>query len=256
MIQNYVCADFSECRSRIEDDFKIDLGGNLKNKDVLLRGENFPYEKSESSMKRFLTEEDGMTMKPFYYVSPFIDFEDIYAEYHSEEHDLSAEEGAGFLQHYGFPTDLFDLSPSFETARFFATHGRETDPIGIVGAFDWKQMGAHFEITDLSNHPVALRPKNQRAFAGRPGPGIIDLKSATCDLLFTSRWYPFRKSSADLAFAAERVSTAYPSEREIAFFFPQDLDDFIKDHFTYALMTDEQRGLVQDKINSIRGSLG
>jgi hypothetical protein len=256
MIQSYVCADFTECCSRIEDDFKIDLRENLNKRDVLLRGENFPYEKSEASMKRFLTEEDGKTMKPLYYVSPFIDFEDIYAEYHSEKHNLSAEEGAGFLQHYGFPTDLFDLSPSLETARFFATHGRETDPIGIIGVFDWRQMEAHFEITDLSNHPFALRPRNQVAFAGRPGRGIIDLKSTACDLLFTSRWYPFRKSSSDLAFATERVSTAYPSEEEIAYFVPRDLDDSIKNHSFYALMTDEQRGFAQDKINAIRKALG
>jgi hypothetical protein len=207
-------------------------------------------------MKRFLTDEDKQTMKPFYYVSPFIDFEEIYADYHAEENGLSAEEGVGFLQHYGFPTDLFDLSPSIETARFFATYGRETDPIGIIGAFNWREMEDHFKITDLSNHPFALRPKNQCAFAGRPARGIVDLKSEGCDLLFTSRWYSFKKSSIDLAVAADRASILYPSENEIAFFFPKVLDDFIKNHFTYALMTDEQRGFVQDKINSIRKTLG
>ena len=256
MIQSYVCADASECRARIEDDFKIDLKENVEKMDVLLRGENFPYEKSESSMKRFLTDEDGKTMRPFYYVSPFIDFEEIYAEYHSAKHNLSAEEGSGFLQHYGFPTDLFDFSPSFETARFFATHGREADPIGIIGAFNRREMDSHFEITDLSHHPFALRPKNQHAFAGRPARGIIDLKSATCDRLYTSRWYLFRKSSADLAFAADRVSTAYPTEEEIAFFFSRDLDEFVKSHFTYALMADEQRELLEDKVNCIRKAPG
>ena len=252
MILDYICTDASECRARIEEDFKIDLKRNPRNREVLLRGENFPYEKSESSMKRFLTADDAKTMRPFYLVSPFIDFEDIYAEYHSTEHGLTAEEGAGFLQHYGFPTDLFDFSPDFEIARFFAAHGREKDPVGIIGVFSWREMDAHFTITDLSRHPFALRPKNQRAFAGRPGPGIIDLKSASCDRLFKSRWYRFRKSSDDLAFAADRVSIIYPTETEIAYFFPRHLDEFVKSHFAYEHMTDEQRGLALAKIDDIR----
>ena len=206
-------------------------------------------------MKRFLTADDGKTMRPFYIVSPFIDFEDIYAEYHSTTHNLTEEEGAGFLQHYGFPTDLFDFSPSFETARFFAAHGRETDPVGIVGVFRYNELEEHFTITDLSEHPFAFRPRNQHAFAGRPGPGVIDLKSTRCDALFTSRWYRFKKSAADLAFAAERVSLTYPTEAEIAYFFSRDLENFVKEHFTYALMTNEQRSLVHDKLESIRNQL-
>jgi len=255
MIFDNICANIAECRARIEDDFKIDLTANMKSHKVFLRGENYPYEKTESSMKRFLTAEDGETMRPFYLVSPFIDFEDIYSEYHSTTYGLNEEEGAGFLQHYGFPTDLFDLSPSFDTARFFATHGRECDQIGIIGAFYRNEMERHFTITNLSKHPFAQRPRNQSAYAGRPGWGIIDLKSQLCDSLFTSRWYRFKKSSDDFAFSSARITTAYPTEAEIAYFFGRDLDEFIKGHWTYKEMTEEQRLLIQEKINSIRSQL-
>lgn len=257
MIVDQICGDIYECYSRIEEDFEIDLKENITKHDVLLRGENFPYEKSESSMKRFLIAEDGKTMKPFYVVSPFIDFEDIYANYHSTVHNLKLEEGAGFLQHYGFPTDLFDLTPKFETARFFASYGRDSDPIGIIGAFRRVELKEYFTITDLSQHPFALRPKNQHAFVGRPrlGTGIVDLKNPKCDDLFTSRWYRFKKSTADLELAAARVSITYPSEQEISYFFSCDLDNFVKDHFTYGLITPEQQNLVQKMINSIRNQL-
>lgn len=253
MIDEHIYGDIFECKAQIEKDFEVDLQRNLTEHKVLLRGENFPYEKSESSMKRFLTAEDGKTMKPFYMVSPFIDFEDIYAEYHSTVHGLTEEEGTGFLQHYGFPTDLFDLSPSFETARFFACYGRQRDTIGIIGVFLREQMEQYFTITNLSDHPFALRPNNQCAWAGRPRPGIIDLKSQMCDRLFRCKWYRFNKSSADHEYVAEKLPLTYPVEKEIEYFFSRDLDTFVKDHFTYELMTDEQRRLVQEKLETIRG---
>jgi hypothetical protein len=252
MIVDEIFADISKCRTQIKEDFGGDLHENLASHDLLFRGENFPYEKSESSMKRFLTAEDGKTMRDFYVVSPFIDFEEIYAEYHSVTHGISEEEGAGFLQHYGFPTDLFDLSPSFDTARFFAAYGRQADPIGIIGVFRRSEMENHFTITDLSKHPFALRPKNQLAFAGRPQPGIIDLKSAACDDLFESKWYRFQKSPTDFAFAAERLSIVYPTEQEIGYFFPRDLDEFANSHFTFELLSEQQRALVEAKIDSVR----
>jgi hypothetical protein len=252
VISDEIFEEIGSCRTQIEKDFGINLQQNLTSHEVLLRGENFPYERTESSMKRFLTDTDGKTMRDFYVVSPFIDFEEIYAEYHSEAHSLDAEEGAGFLQHYGFPTDLFDFSPSFDTARVFAALGRQTDPIGIIGVFRRSSLQDHFTITDLSGHPFALRPKNQLAFAGRPRPGINDLKSAACDERFESKWYRFKKTTPDFAFVAERLSIVYPTEREIAYFFPRDLDDFVKSHFTYGLLSEEQKSLVLGKIDSIR----
>jgi hypothetical protein len=255
MIFEQICANFRDCLACIERDFRVDLSRNMEDPVVLMRGEHFPYEKTESSMKRFLTADDGKTMRPFHYVSPFIDFEDIYAEFHATRHQLDMEEGAGFLQHYGFPTDLFDLSPSVETARFFAAHGRQDESIGIVGVFNRQDIEAHFTITNLSRHPFALRPQAQVAYAARPTTGIVDLKDPRCDNLFKSTWYRFRKSADDLQFASSRVETTYPTENEIAHFFGRDLDEFFQSHWTYEEMTPEQRSLVCTKLDAIRNQL-
>ena len=255
MIIDNIFNDISECRYQIEKDFKVNLSNNLNDQIVLMRGENFPHDKTESSMKRFLTSEDGKTMKPFHYVSPFIDFEDIYAEFHSETYGLSEDEGVGFLQHYGFPTDLFDLSPSFETASFFASYGRASDPIGIIGVFDWKELCNYCLITDLTNHPFALSPKKQAAYAARPKHGINDLKDSRCDSLFTSRWYKYYKNARDFSFAEKNESQIYPTESELAHFFGKEFDEFFKNHWAYKEMQLDQRNLVIQKLNDIRNQL-
>ena len=77
MIYEPIFPNFEACKSSIESDFGLNLEINkLDDPTVLLRGESQYYEKTDSSMKRFLSEKDGLRMKPFYFVSPFIDFED------------------------------------------------------------------------------------------------------------------------------------------------------------------------------------
>lgn len=255
MIYEHIYSDIYECQSQIEKDFKIDLEKNTASLTVLMRGENYPYQKTESSMKRFLTAEDGKTMKHFDDVSPFIDFEDIYAKFHSERYRLNEEEGVGFLQHYGFPTDLFDLSLAFATARFFAVFGRTDEPIGIIGVFDKRELERHFTITDLSRHPFALRPKQQVAYAARPYASIIDLKSERCDELFTSKWYKFYKCKDDFAFVSNHEQLIYPTEAELAHFFGRDFDEFFKSHWAHQEMTEAQQNLVLQKLDAIRNQL-
>jgi hypothetical protein len=246
---------FGDCISQITIDFGVDLSENETRRRLLLRGENASYPKTESSMKRFLTGDNGKTMRASYYVSPFVDFEEIYAEYHSETHGLSEEEGVGFLQHYGFPTDLFDLSPSIETARFFATHGGDDHSAGVIGVFPFEKVEACFTLTDLSTHPEALRPRRQLAFAARPPVGIVDLKDPKCTSLLGGRWYRFRKTDADLNFANSRATMMYPAETELAFFFSQDFDDFFRSHWTVDRGDNVQRDLVMKKLDLIRNQL-
>ncbi len=255
MIIDRIFDSYSDCLIQIEHDFSVNLTDNLKHHKVLLRGENYPYEKTESSMKRFLTAEDGKTMKPFHFVSPFIDFEEIYAEYHSKENGLSVEEGVGFLQHYGFPTDLFDFSPSVKTTRFFTCYGGNQKDLGMVGAFLREDLENHCTLSNLSQHPVALRPKNQIAYSARMKTGIINLKDSQCDDLFLSNWYRFKKSNEDLKFVDDHQAITYPSEKEIAFFFARDFDDFFRNHHLYEEMDGEQRQLIEDKLNKIRDQL-
>jgi hypothetical protein len=255
MFDEVIHDSFDACLSRIAGDFGVSLVDNATHRRLLLRGENDVYPTTESSMKRFLTKDDGKTMRSFYYVSPFVDFEDVYAEYHSDTNGLSEEEGAGFLQHYGFPTDLFDLSPSLETARFFAAYGGNDNPVGVVGTFPYEEVESNFTLTDLSNHPHALRPRRQLAFVARPCTGIIDLKSQRATTLLSARWYRFRKSASDLDFAKARAATIYPSESELKYFFSADVDEFFRSHRLFQKMDSKQRSLVLVKLELIRRQL-
>lgn len=256
MTKDKVFKSLQECRAEIECDFGIDLSSNIKTCPVLLRGESHVYEKSESSMKRLLTAGDDQSIVGYYFAQPFIDFEDVYAEYHSEKHGLSHEEAVGFLQHYGFPTDLLDVTPSFDTARFFACYEKEDKPVGILGVFDKTLMEEYFSITDLSKDPIADRPRNQNAYVARPGPGLHDLKGAVCDAKCSPRWYRFVKSKEDFAYVEEKKRWIYPSKEEIAYFFGKDLDDYFRHHANYEAMTADERRRVFEKLEKIRMGLG
>ena len=176
MIYDKIFEHFSACVEQIEKDFKIDLSAiDHHHPTVLLRGEHCPYEKTESSMKRFLTTSAG-GMERFDIVVSFIDFEDIYSDYHSQKFGLNKDKALGFLQHYGFPTDVFDLSPSVRTLRFFSHHGCTEETIGMVGAFLTKDMKNHFVLTKLFQHPFAERPRRQVAYAARSINGSFDPK--------------------------------------------------------------------------------
>ena len=137
-------------------------------------------------------------MKAFHFISPFLDFYDLYSDYHSEENGLSKDEGEGFLQHYGFPTDYFDVSPSFDTARFFALEGNRDEEIGLICAMDTVGLDSYYRLVDLSQHPFALRPMRQYAFGAKHEFGITNLKSEECDKYFKIKWYKFRKTATAL----------------------------------------------------------
>jgi hypothetical protein len=259
MIINTVFDNIDACRAQIEQDFDLELSSNLTTRTVFLRGESKLHPSSESSMKRLITASDGVSMEAFYFASPFIDFEDVYAEYHSERHGLSHEEGVGFLQHYGFPTDLLDITPCFDTARFFACYeenGVVVGSIGVLGVFTADKMSNHFAITDLSNSSIAKRPKNQNAYVARPQHGLHDLKGEACEMCCSPKWYRFKKSEEDADFVEAKKEWIYPSKEEIAYFFERDLDQYFREHANYEMMRDDHRRRVFDKLEKIRNGLG
>lgn len=255
MIYDQIFDSFSDCLGKIEEDFAIDLSTiDLQNPAVLLRGENYPYEKTESSMKRFLTSQSGK-MERFEIVTSFIDFEDIYSDYHGKTFGLTKDEALGFLQHYGFPTDVFDFSPSARTARFFSHHGCTNQAIGTIGAFLTREMRHKFAITSLFRHPFAERPRRQVAYAARPKIGSFDLKDSNNDGLFTSRWYRFKKSKEDIAWAMEKRCEVYPTEAELAHFFGEEVDDFFSSHWSHDSVAPECRAVIDEHLRRIREQL-
>ena len=252
MSHDQVFDNFGACARQIESDFGIELSANdLTAPKILLRGESFPWPKTESSMHRFLVQEDGKTAKPFHLVSPFVDFEEIYVQYLTERFRTTENEGFGFLQHYGFPTDLFDVSPSADTARFFAVNDHP-DACGNVGVFPVRRLQMCFDIIDLTGHSFAKRPKRQAAYAIRPLKGSYDLKDVRKKECFGARWYRFRKTSDDLAFAKVHQALLFPSEEELETLFGRHLRSFLDSHWTQ-LRTDGQlyRPLIEEKLSAI-----
>ncbi|MGF6440103.1 FRG domain-containing protein [Paraburkholderia youngii] len=254
MMFKTVLKGLDDCRARIENDFQVDLSTNGTDGYLLLRGENRCYDQTETSLKRSLTSHDGF-MRPFNETAPFIDFEDIYTDFLVEDRGLDDGHAKGFLQHYGVPTNLFDLTPSFEVARFFATYGGEESPIGVIGAFVRHELAEHLLITDLSGHPFAARPRRQLAFTAAPPPGITDLKSPSLDPLFTVRWYVFTKTVDDLATARRNATYLYPDEAEIEYFFGRDLDHFIQGHWAFGDADTNAIAAIQRQVELTRRAL-
>ena len=251
MIHSTVFPSFRAAILQIETDLGMSLSTNaVVQPTVLLRGESYPWPKTESSMKRFLICEHTSTIKDPQLLMPFIDFEDLYVEYLSREKGATENECLGFLQHYGFPTDLLDLSPSLETTRFFANNSHPGD-LGMVGAFRVVELSHCFDIIDLTRHPFAERPKRQVAFAARPRVGSYDLKDDAEQ--FEACWYRFHKTADDLAFAAKRHSLLATSEPELNAVFSQDLRNFVLEHWTQQGPDDPRRHVV-DTLHGILGT--
>ena len=230
MIHSKIFDSFSDCLKQIENDLGVQLSTNDSDfPNCLLRGESFPWPKTESSMKRFMVADDGVTAKPFLFVSPFLDFVDLYACYLREKVGATEYLALGFLQHYGFPTDLFDFSPCVDTVHFFSCNGYPQE-IGMVCAFSVEEMQGHFSIVNLSRHPFADRPRQQKAYVVKPFEDNCDLKDTHAGSM--ARWYRFRKSCEDLAFAKGRQRLIYPTEAEKSLFLGNDLRKFIKSHWT------------------------
>ncbi|MDO5979996.1 FRG domain-containing protein [Flavivirga spongiicola] len=251
MINQEIFKNLDACKKQIEIDFNSDLSKNLEDKKLMLRGESKWYSKTEPSMKRFLTAEDGKSMNPFYYVSPFLDFQDIFSEYHSKASNMDRDIAEGFLQHYGFPTDIFDISPSFDTAVIFSHLGNYDEEIGTICVADTIGLSKYYKVIDLSVHPFAKRPKNQIAFGAKHERGISDLKDSGLDNHFKIKWYKFIKSKKDIVYAKNQSDKIYPSEKEIGFFFSNELESFVKNHFAYGKISKENKEKILEMLNKI-----
>ncbi len=223
---------FDACIARIEEDFDIQLSAHDHAEPaVLLRGESCPWPTTESSMHRFSVQDDGKTMKSPGLVMPFYDFQEDYSDYLAERFGTTRDDALGFLQHYGFPTDLFDVSPSSTTARFFATN-QHPEKCGTIGVFPVPKLKNHFKVIDLSRRAFADRPRRQTAYAIKPHNGSWDLKNEESHECLGVRWYRFRKSAEDRAFARDRKALLLPSAREVDLLFGEDLRQYMESHWT------------------------
>jgi hypothetical protein len=110
---------------------------------------------------------------------------------------LSRDQALGFLQHYGFPTELLDATADPLVAASFASSLR----VGDEGAFriiPTQQLTARHELVDLRIGAFAKRPRIQSAFAIRCE-RLPNFKDPTIVRELKLEWLPFRLTHEDTA---------------------------------------------------------
>ena len=132
----------------------------------------------------------------------------------------------GFLQHYGVPTDLLDLTSSPTIAAYFAAGG----PIGSDGLFaviPRHQRPGLVDLRDLRWHPIANRAQRQSAFTFS-SKKFRDLKSEECISELSVRWFRFTLQESDKALYAARDDFLDPHTDKVAGVIQLLLDDYGK----------------------------
>ena len=106
----------------------------------------------------------------------------------------------GYLQHYGLPTELIDISPSLDTAIFFSSYysGNNTFEEGYFCVFDAAIIHSKSMIIDLSDHNHALRPRLQNAFTFFHK-SHRNIKSEECISDLALHWFYFKSTISEKA---------------------------------------------------------
>jgi hypothetical protein len=119
-----------------------------------------------------------------------------------EEGGLELDKGQMFLQHYGLPTDLLDITTSLRIALYFAYKDYLNDT-GYIAILNQKKAYENFEIFNLSEYKFLKgiqlkRPKLQEAYAIRHKAGnAYDLKQKHLIDDGVIRWFSFTKCEND-----------------------------------------------------------
>jgi hypothetical protein len=109
---------------------------------------------------------------------------------------ISSAQAIGFLQHYGMPTEVLDFTSEPLVAAYFAS-GADIGSVGLVAAVpDSDPLHELAEFEDLTHHPMALRPRVQRAFTFY-SEELDDLKSDLSVEKLMVQWFSFVMTSGD-----------------------------------------------------------
>ena len=101
----------------------------------------------------------------------------------------------GFLQHYGMPTRLLDVTDDLDIAAYFASGGKIGER-GLICVFPLDVVSRNSIVIDLRNHPGAIRPRRQSALAfwNRK---YVDVKSTDCIEQLQLKWFSFELQDED-----------------------------------------------------------
>ena len=102
---------------------------------------------------------------------------------------------AGYLQHYGFPTELLDISSSLETAGFFGSYpdAQSIPQEGCLCVFDTECILNKSVVIDLTEHDYALRPRLQSAYTFFHR-DYLDIKAQECVADLSLHWFYYKTS--------------------------------------------------------------
>lgn len=103
---------------------------------------------------------------------------------------------AGFLQHYGMPTGLLDVTSDLDIAAYFASGG-EVGESGLFCVLPVDVVAQHSTIIDLTQHPYAERPRRQSAYALWHRTHS-DIKNVDCINNLDLQWFEFTLKLADV----------------------------------------------------------
>ncbi len=158
----------------------------------LYRGESCPYPTTTSSMHRMKTDEalpDDVKNK----IETVACCVDIKLQKMLEIEPMLS---VGFLQHYGIPTKLLDVTTDLDVAVYFASGGKVGDK-GRVCVFPLDVASQNSKVIDLRNHPKAVRPRRQSAMAFW-SKQHIDIKSQDCIKELGLEWFSFELQDKDI----------------------------------------------------------
>ena len=158
----------------------------------LYRGESYSYPTTPSFMRRMKTNPALPT-----------DVKDVIEEVArrvdegmQDMLELEPMLSAGFLQHYGIPTELLDVTDSLDVAAYFAS-GKEVGKKGLICVFPLDVVSQNSIVIDLRNHPGAIRPLRQSAWA-LWNKQHIDIKSQDCIEQLQLKWFSFELQNKDI----------------------------------------------------------
>jgi hypothetical protein len=205
----------------------------------VFRGESADYSTTHASMVRLRA--DAVISRDA--LDDMMRVSDFLVERFQTQLSMSRGESLGFLQHYGVPTELIDVTSDISVAISFASRLRVGD-VGSVCIVPTKSLEGRGELHDLRRHPFARRPQRQSAFAVHL-PSLPNLKSPEAIETLGLSWIRFRLTHVDAARFAPRFDLLDAHTDEVAGLIWIMIDD-------YGKFSDEAAMLLAQRIDPAR----
>lgn len=186
------------------------------------RGEEYAYPTTVSSMQR-LNDNSELTKEVKEKLKSVVSRIDIELQKFS---NLSPMYSAAYLQHYGLPTELLDITSRLEIAAYFASCGKIGDE-GLLCVLPIQDIYTQSKIIDLTDNPSAERPRRQLAY-GFFHDKFIDLKNADCVNTLKLKWFSFKLTKQDVEKFKAKAEILNAQTDKVAGMIQIIVDDFEK----------------------------